>query len=56
VAIPENPDVLLVRERTAQALTEAGFPTSPKTLATKVSRGSGPPFRRYGHVTVIPLG
>jgi hypothetical protein len=48
MALPSNPDALLTRGRLADALTEAGFPTSPKTLATKATRGGGPPFRKYG--------
>src|SRR5271154_2572912 len=46
--IPDDPDTLLTRVGCAAALTAAGFPTSPKTLATKASRGGGPPFRRWG--------
>ena len=46
MALPET-DSLLTRDQLANALTEAGFPTSSKTLATKASRG-GPPFRKYG--------
>ena len=46
--IPESTDSLLTRERTAQALTEAGFPVRAKTLATKASRGGGPPYRKFG--------
>ena len=42
--IPNNPDALLTRARTAAALTEVGFPTAPATLATKASRGGGPIF------------
>jgi hypothetical protein len=47
MALPDL-DALLTRQQLAQALTEAGYPTSPKTLATKASRGGGPPFRKYG--------
>lgn len=46
--IPSDPDQLLPRRETAQALTEAGFPTSAATLATMVSRGGGPPYRLFG--------
>lgn len=46
--IPENPDALLTRPQTGAALREAGFPIADKTLATKASRGGGPPFRRFG--------
>jgi hypothetical protein len=41
--IPNDPDVLLRRSQTAQALTESGFPVKVATLATKASRGGGPP-------------
>lgn len=47
-AIPDSPDALLDRARTANALTEAGFPMAKATLATKATRGGGPPFRRFG--------
>lgn len=46
--IPNNPDALLTRDRTAAALTEGGYPTSPKTLATMATRGGGPRFHRFG--------
>jgi len=46
---PEISDeALLTRGATAAALTDAGYPTSPATLATKATRGGGPPFRRFG--------
>jgi hypothetical protein len=46
--IPQDPNALLTRDATAAALTERGYPTSPKTLATKASRGGGPRFCRFG--------
>jgi hypothetical protein len=46
--IPDDPNALLTRDATAVALTESGYPTSPKTLATKASRGGGPRFRHFG--------
>jgi hypothetical protein len=45
---PDDPETLLTREAAAKVLTVAGFPTSPATLATKASRGGGPPFRKFG--------
>lgn len=42
------PDALLTRDQTAAALTEAGYPVKPKTLATKATRGGGPPYRLFG--------
>lgn len=47
-SIPDDPEALLTRDRTAAALTERGYPTSPKTLATMASRGGGPVFHRFG--------
>ena len=47
-SIPDNTDALLTRDRTAEALTEAGFPIKAKTLATKATRGGGPPFNKFG--------
>jgi hypothetical protein len=46
--MPTSPDALLTRDATAAALTAAGFPVKSKTLATKATRGGGPPFRRFG--------
>jgi hypothetical protein len=45
--IPDDPDVRLTRERTAEALTAAGFPISARTLATKATRGGGPPYALF---------
>ena len=46
--IPENPNALLTRSKTADALSEAGFPVKEATLATKATRGGGPPYQRFG--------
>ena len=43
-----EPDALLTRKDCAQALTSAGFPVSFATLATKATRGGGPPYRLFG--------
>ncbi len=45
--IPDNLDALLTRERTAEALTEAGYPVATKTLATKATRGGGPLYSLF---------
>jgi hypothetical protein len=50
--IPTTPDTQLRRRETAAALTEAGFPVRPATLATLASRGGGPPYRRFGAVVL----
>jgi hypothetical protein len=46
--LPDDADTLLTRAALAQALSDAGFPVSKATLATKASRGGGPPFRKFG--------
>lgn len=51
-----DPNELLRRQALAQALTEAGFPTAPATLATKATRGGGPPFRLYGRIPLYRWG
>ena len=51
-AIPDNPDSLLRRKATAEALTKAGFPISEKTLATKAVRGGGPLYRTFGRTVL----
>lgn len=46
------PSALLRRRRCAEALTAHGFPVAEKTLATKASRGGGPPYRKFGRVVL----
>jgi hypothetical protein len=46
--IPDSPDARLTRERTAEALTTLGYKVAPKTLATKATRGGGPPYSLFG--------
>jgi hypothetical protein len=43
-------DTLLRRRDAAHALTAAGYPIAPATLATMASRGGGPPYRLFGRV------
>ena len=54
--IPDNPEVLLTRSQTAAALSASGFPIAAPTLATKATRGGGPPFRRFGKRALYPWG
>jgi hypothetical protein len=54
--IPTNPDTRLRRKEAADALRAAGFPVSDKTLATKASRGGGPPYRLFGRVPLYRWG
>jgi hypothetical protein len=44
---PDALDALLTRERAAEALTAAGYPVASKTLATKATRGGGPPYSLF---------
>jgi hypothetical protein len=46
--VPQNLDAGLTRSQTGAALREAGFPVADKSLATRASRGGGPPYRRFG--------
>jgi len=55
-SVPENTNALLTREQTAVALQAAGFPVKAKTLATKATRGGGPPFRRWGRTPLYQWG
>lgn len=56
MAIPNDLDANLTRRQLAAALTEAGYPISEATLATKASRGGGPPFRKFGLRALHPWG
>jgi hypothetical protein len=47
-AIPTDPETLLTRTQLAAALSDAGYPVSLETLATKATRGGSPPYRLFG--------
>lgn len=47
-----QPNDLLTRTQTAAALTEAGYPIKAGTLATKATRGGGPPYRVFSSRTL----
>jgi hypothetical protein len=53
---PINSDTLLRRRAVADALTAAGFQTTEKTLATKATRGGGPPYRLFGRIPLYRWG
>jgi hypothetical protein len=52
----QEPDTLLRRAEAARALQEAGYPVAEATLATKASRGGGPPFSRFGRIPIYTWG
>lgn len=54
--IPDNPDTMLTRDAVANALTAAGFPISAATLATKATRGGGPPYQLFGRRPLYSWG
>jgi hypothetical protein len=54
--IPGNPDALLTRKPLAASLTEKGYPVRPATLATKATRGGGPPYRLFGRKPLYRWG
>ena len=45
-----HPTTRLRRSAAAKALTDSGFPTSAKTLATLASRGGGPTYQKFGRI------
>jgi hypothetical protein len=47
-APPPDPDIRLTRDQLAVALSAAGYSISSATLATRVSRGEGPPHAVWG--------
>jgi hypothetical protein len=51
-SIPDDPETRLRRDELAAALTGAGFPVSPSGLATRATRGGGPPFRKFGRYPI----
>lgn len=55
-SISINSETLLSREAAARALTDAGYVTSPSTLATKATRGNGPAYRIFGKRAIYRWG
>jgi hypothetical protein len=54
--MPLTPDTLLRRQALAEELKAAGYPTTPKTLATMATRGGGPPFQSFGRIPLYRWG
>ena len=54
--IPTDLDTRLKRREAALALTKAGYPISPATLATVASRGGGPAYRCFGRTVIYRWG
>jgi hypothetical protein len=44
---PERRAMMKTRVPGTSVVPFAGFPVKPKTLATKATRGGGPPFRKW---------
>lgn len=55
-SIPDDLDTLLRRKAVAEALSAKGYPTSEATLATKATRGGGPPYRSFGRTPLYRWG
>jgi hypothetical protein len=51
-----NEDTLLRRKEVSAALTAMGFPIAGPTLATRATRGGGPPYRKFGRVPLYRWG
>jgi hypothetical protein len=56
VIIPTDPEALLTSRQLAAALTEAGYPIAHGTLNTKVSRGGGPAYQKWGPTRLYRWG
>jgi hypothetical protein len=56
VSVPTDPNARLRRHATAEALTAEGFPISDKTLATRATRGGGPPYQLFGRIPLYRWG
>ena len=54
--IPDNPETMLTRDAIAAALTNAGFPVTAATLATKACRGGGPEYQLFGRKPLYRWG
>ena len=52
----DTQDTRLTRDKVALRLTEAGYPISPKTLATKATRGGGPPYAVFSGRAIYRWG
>jgi hypothetical protein len=53
---PTDPNTLLTRPAVAEALSAIGLPLSAKTLATRASRGGGPPYRLFSRRALYRWG
>jgi hypothetical protein len=49
-------ETFLTRQQTATALTDLGYTITDKTLATKASRGDGPPYHLFGRKPLYRWG
>jgi len=55
-SIPDDPETRLRRAPLSSALTAAGFPVSTSGLASRATRGGGPPFQKFGKYPVYRWG
>lgn len=51
-----TPDSRLTRRHAAEALTQAGYPTTPGQLAGYAHRGDGPPYIKWGRSVIYIWG
>ena len=49
-------DTKLRRREAAKALQALGFPITESTLATKATRGGGPPYQLFGRIPIYTWG
>ena len=53
---PDDSDKRYTRGTLTMKLNDLGFPVAEKTLATKASRGGGPPFQKFGRIPLYRWG
>ena len=51
-----HPDTKLRRKALAKALDDEGYPVTEATLATKATRGGGPPYQLFGRIPLYRWG
>lgn len=56
MVVPDSLDAVLTRADTGAALRAAGYPVADATLATKATRGGGPPYSRFGNKPLYRWG
>jgi hypothetical protein len=54
--IPTDRNTLLTRVKLSEAFSALGIPVATASLASMVTRGNGPPYRKFGQVALYRWG